>query len=167
MFSVEAALCGEIKSNKWNLSFFFRGDGLSFMAEHAVHRIAGIGIDMVSLDRFEKCLDRWGNKFCRKIFTAQELDICGRKSHRSQSLAARFAAKEAIMKALGSGWGRGIRWRDLSIIEEESGKPVFFLPDSNSIAASYLKEKTVHISLTHTPEFAAAFAVIEHFGEYK
>lgn len=127
------------------------------MSSEICSGIMGIGIDLVSLMRFERCVQRWGERFFHRIFTEQELSLCSKKSMPHQSLAVRFAAKEAIMKALGTGWSQGIKWKDISIEEQEYGKPYVAISSS----AWYLKGKKIHISLTHTDENAMAFVIIE------
>ena len=85
--------------------------------------IYGIGIDLVNIRRMGRVIDRWGTRFINRIFTAQEINYCGQGPKSVSSLALRFAAKEAFSKAIGLGMKKGIRWRDIEIVHNPSGRP--------------------------------------------
>ena len=119
--------------------------------------LEGLGIDMVEVDRIKKVLDRWGERFLHRVFTSEERDYCKRKAHPEQSLAARFAAKEAVLKAIGTGLSGGIRWTDVKIVNDKSGKPEVRL-DKKIIQR--IGDKKILLSISHTKEFAIAFAIL-------
>ncbi len=124
--------------------------------------IVGLGIDIVELDRIHKALQRFGDRFSRRILTRSELNsMPGAEQARISFLAARFAAKEAGVKALGTGMSGGISWHDLEVRPLPSGKPeIFFHGPARSVADS-LSARTAHISLTHGRDTAAAVVILE------
>ncbi|KPL00245.1 MAG: hypothetical protein AMJ91_05085 [candidate division Zixibacteria bacterium SM23_73_3] len=124
--------------------------------------LVGLGVDMVEVGRIKKALDRWGERFLRRIFTSQERSYCKRKAHPEQSLAARFAAKEAALKAIGTGLSGGIRWTDVEIANDQKGKPEMRLGEK---ITQRIGKKKILISISHTREFAIAFAIL--VGESK
>ncbi len=111
-----------------------------------------IGIDLIEIPRIRKAVARWGERFLRRIYTESEIRLYAQKP---QSLAARFAGKEAVMKLLGTG-KRGISWRDIEIISHTSGKPVINLYGKAQCRADELRIKEIAISLSHSKEFAIA-----------
>ena len=119
--------------------------------------IAGLGVDIIEVGRIKKALDRWGERFIRRVFTAGEKRYSLRKAFPEQSFAARFAAKEATLKALGTGLSGGIGWKDVEIINNRRGKPEVKL---GSKITKRIGEKKVLISLSHTKESAVAFAIL-------
>ena len=90
-------------------------------------QILGIGNDMIDISRIERMLDRWGERFVRRIFTEVEIAKSETRAARAASYAKRFAAKEACAKALGTGFGRGVFWRDLGVVNLPGGKPTMVL----------------------------------------
>lgn len=120
--------------------------------------IRGIGIDVVEKERLERVVERWGDRFLTRIFSAEELHLCSRKGDRIGAFAARFAAKEAILKALGTGWTGEIRWQDMEILNSKNGAPQIRLSGK---VAELVAGRTLHISLSHERSVAAAFAVLE------
>ncbi len=120
--------------------------------------LTGLGVDIIEVSRIKKALDRWGERFLKRVFTPEEKRYSMRKAFPEQSLAARFAAKEAVMKALGTGLSGGIAWTDVEIVNNSFGKPEVKLGREIS---NLIGEKNVKISLSHTREFAVAFAVLE------
>lgn len=120
--------------------------------------IRGLGIDIVEVRRIEQALDRWGDAFVTRLFTAAE-DERARPPHaRSARLAARFAAKEAVMKALGLGW-RAMAWREIEIINDSLGKPTVTLRGGAKLAAERQGVAAILVSLSHTRDLAFASAV--------
>jgi len=89
--------------------------------------IEAVGIDLIEIDRFADVLSRWGERLTSRLFTAKELELCRDKASGVQSLAARFAAKEAFSKAVGLGWAGGLRWQDIEILSESTGQPLIRL----------------------------------------
>ncbi len=123
--------------------------------------IFGIGIDMVEVKRIEKALQRWGERFQNKVFTAHEINYCLRKKHSSPNFAARFAAKEAFAKALGIGIRRGIHWKDVEVERDPLGKPILRLHGQAREILQKEKIGGVFVSLTHDGEYGSATVVLE------
>jgi holo-[acyl-carrier protein] synthase len=123
--------------------------------------IYGIGIDLVRVERLEKLMDRWGERFETRVFTEFERQFCSGRKNRTSCLALRFAAKEAFVKALGLGMRKPVLWRDIEVRPNSLGKPEITL---TSRALEYCKEKGIrswHLSLTDEGEYGAAVVVIE------
>ncbi len=120
--------------------------------------IQGIGIDIVDVDRIEDLLKKWGQKFTSRIFTENEINFCSQKANAAECYAARFAAKEALAKALGHGWCEHFRWTDVEITNEISGKPSFNI---NGITSRLVNNKRVILSISHIKSHAVAMVVIE------
>ncbi len=116
-----------------------------------------IGVDIIEIARIEKAIDRWGEGFFQRIYTEAELKLC---RQRPSSLATRFAGKEAVMKALGTG-ARGISWREIEILAEPSGKPLVHLSGKAQKKAKDLGLDKLAISLSDSKEYAIAFVVGE------
>lgn len=123
--------------------------------------IAGVGIDLIELDRFGAALKRQGAAFLRRVFTASERRYCDSRKNRVPHYAARFAAKEAVLKALGTGWSGGIRWTDVEIRRAASGSVSVRLAGRAKAVAATQKVRRVHLSITHAGTHAAAIAVAE------
>lgn len=115
-----------------------------------------IGVDMIEIARIERATARWGERFLRRIYTELELRLCQRPS----SLAARFAGKEAVIKALG-GQTRGIDWKQIEILSDPNGKPLIYLYGEAKTRANDLGLDGFLISLSHSKEYAIAFIVAE------
>jgi holo-[acyl-carrier protein] synthase len=124
--------------------------------------LQGLGIDIVEVARIKKALDRWGDRFLRRVFTQGERDYCKRKAHPEQSLAARFAAKEAVLKALGTGLSLGTRWTDVEVVNTASGKPEVRLGER---IIRRVGDKKVLLTISHTRELAIAQAVLVEGGQ--
>ena len=123
--------------------------------------IVAIGIDLVEVDRIAEVFKRRGDRFRGRVFTEAEIDYCEKRASRLASYAARFAAKEAMMKALGTGWSDGIGWRDIEVIALGNGRPTVEL---HGRALERLREIGAiksHVSLTHSGNFAIAQVVLE------
>mgnify|MGYP001170125490 CR=1 FL=1 len=120
--------------------------------------ILGIGIDIIEIDRIKQSVDKFGDSFLNKIFTQNELDYCLPKFNKYQHLAARFAAKEAIYKALASGWEKEASWKNIEITNESNGLPVVkFLGKLNDFLSD---DKDVKVSLSHSDNYVACVALI-------
>lgn len=117
----------------------------------------GIGVDLLEVARIRKALDRWGERFLHRVFTQGERDYCKRKAHPEQSLAARFAAKEAVLKAIGTGLSGGISWTDIEVVNDEKGKPGVRLGER---IVQRIGKRKVLLSISHTKEFAIAQAAL-------
>jgi holo-[acyl-carrier protein] synthase len=123
--------------------------------------IYGVGIDLVRVERLEKLLDRWGERFEIRVFTEFERQFCSGRRNRVSCLALRFAAKEAFVKALGLGMRKPVLWRDIEVRPNALGKPEITLTPR---ALEYCEEKGIccwHLSLTDEGEYGAAVVVIE------
>jgi len=116
-----------------------------------------IGVDIIEIARIEKAIARWGGSFLRRIYTDPELRLCGNKP---SSLAARFAGKEAVIKALGI-QKKGIGWREIEILSDPSGKPSVYLYGKAQSQANGLGLAKFAISLSHSKEYAIAFVASE------
>ncbi len=120
--------------------------------------IVGIGVDVVDVKRMKVVLDARGTSLIKKLFTESEIAYCTSKKNSHEHYAARFAAKEAVSKAMQTGWSGQFRWRDVEVINNPSGAPKVVLHD---FVAEQLAKCRVHISLSHTENTVVAFAVIE------
>jgi len=123
--------------------------------------IVGMGVDMAETSRIQEAVERHGERFLRRVFTAQEIEYCQKRRNRYERLAARFAAKEAAMKALGTGWRRGVTWKDFEIANLPSGKPSLRLSGRALELYRGLGGDRIVVSLTHTDSYALAQVVIE------
>jgi holo-[acyl-carrier protein] synthase len=119
--------------------------------------LEGVGIDIVEVARIERALNRFGQRFLQRVFTPGERDYCSRKAHPSQSLAARFAAKEAVLKAMGTGLSAGISWTDVEVVNSQSGKPEVRLSPA---LLRKIGNKKILLSISHTKELAIAQVVL-------
>jgi holo-[acyl-carrier protein] synthase len=124
--------------------------------------VVGVGTDLIEIARIAQSVDRFGDRFLQRIYTAQEIAYCQRKKSSAESLAARFAAKEAAAKALGTGINHGIGWLDLEVGREPSGKPTLQLSGRAAQRARQLGVATINLSLTHSKEIAMAFVIMEN-----
>lgn len=123
--------------------------------------IAGVGVDLVSIPRFHELMERRGEAALSRFFTESEVARCRAARLPAESFAARFAAKEAFFKALGTGWGLGGRWTEVEVVSAPSGAPSLALTGRAAEAAAERGVARIHLSLTHTEETAAAFVVLE------
>lgn len=122
--------------------------------------ILGIGIDLLEVPRMEREL-RAGNGLADRLFTPREIEYCGSKRHPARHLAARFAAKEAVFKALGIDGREGLRWRDVEVVSGPNGVPSIRLHGEMRRLAVERGIDSVHLTLTHTRELAAASVVLQ------
>lgn len=123
--------------------------------------ILGIGIDLVEIARIERAVRRHGSRFLARIFTEAELAFCKARKRSGQHLAARFAAKEAALKALGTGATRGVRLRDIEVTSSQAGRPELRLAGGAARVAGDLGVGASHLSLTHSETHAAAVVILE------
>ncbi len=122
--------------------------------------ILGIGMDIVETKRIAESLERFGDRFLTRVFCDGEIAYAKSMKLPQLHLAARFAAKEAVSKAFGTGIGHTMGWRDIEIVREPSGQPRVVLHGKAESHATMLGVQTVHISLSHTAEYGAASAVV-------
>lgn len=123
--------------------------------------IKGIGVDMVEVHRIERSLDRFGKRFVHRVFTDGEIAYCTSMKCPARHFAARFAAKEAVSKAFGTGIGRAMGWRDIDVHRKESGEPFLVLTGGAETLAQTIGATRSWISLTHTDHHAVAMVVLE------
>jgi len=123
--------------------------------------IVGTGVDLAEVPRIRASIERFGSKFIQRIYTPSEIAYVERKANRYERYAARFAAKEAGMKALGTGWTGGVSWRDFEVVNLPSGRPTLELNGRAAEIAATLGVRHVALSLTHTKEQALAMVVLE------
>ncbi|HVA95703.1 MAG TPA: holo-ACP synthase [Candidatus Dormibacteraeota bacterium] len=123
--------------------------------------IVGLGVDITEVDRIEASIKRHGHAFLRRIFTPSEIAYCERHRNRAERFAGRFAAKEAAMKALGTGWAQGVRWVDIEVVREPSGKPTLKLSGASLAIAGRLGVKHIALTITHTGNTALAQVIFE------
>jgi holo-[acyl-carrier protein] synthase len=123
--------------------------------------IVGTGVDLAEVDRVRQAIERHGQRFIERIYTPAEIAYAQRKANRYERYAARFAAKEAGMKAIGTGWKRGVRWRDFEVINLPSGRPTLLFHGVAAQFAESLGVRNVALSLTHTSVQAMAIVILE------
>lgn len=122
--------------------------------------ILEIGVDLVEVKRIKEICLKWGVKFEQRVFTPGEITYCNSKKSRHQSLASRFAAKEAVFKALGTGWSLGLRWQDVEVVNDSLGKPGIILRGEAKERAGLMGVQKVLVSLSHTKQYAVAYVVL-------
>ncbi len=123
--------------------------------------IVGTGVDLAEVDRIRRSIERYGARFVERIFTPREIAYVERKANKFERYAARFAAKEAGMKAIGTGWRRGVTWRDFEVTNLPSGKPTLALYGVAADVAAKLGVRSVALSLTHTSALGMAHVILE------
>jgi holo-[acyl-carrier protein] synthase len=120
-----------------------------------------MGVDLAEVDRIQRSVDRYGERFLARVYTATERSYSMRKRNYAERLAVRFAAKEAGMKAIGSGWRHGVTWKDFEVVNEPGGKPVLRLSGIASEFARRMGVKRISLSMTHTAGTALATVILE------
>ncbi len=118
----------------------------------------GIGTDIIEIDRIRKSIDSYGNHFLGKLFTKEEIDYCNSKKDPAMHFAARFCAKEAVVKALGTGFGKHIGWQDIEIQKDQIGKPSVAISNK---ASKYFESPQLLLSISHCKQFATAICIWE------
>ena len=120
--------------------------------------IEGIGVDVVEIQRFQLSIDSFGERLLNKIFTSREISYSKSKQYQTQHLAARFAVKEAVAKALAKGWSGGFRWKDVEVENDDAGKPSVVLYGH---VKKILQDRKVFVSISHSDNVVVAMAIIE------
>lgn len=123
--------------------------------------IVGTGIDIVEVPRIGQSIARFGERFLQRIFTPAEIRYCQAKANSVERFAARFAAKEAGMKAIGTGMRGGVRWQDFEVGREPGGRPTMLLHGKAAQVAAGLGMRRAHLSVSHTEEHAVAYVILE------
>ena len=120
--------------------------------------VIGIGIDIIEIERIRESVEKFGERFLKKIYTQRELDYCLKKKYKYQHLAARFAAKEAVYKALATGWNEDVSWQHIEISNEPNGMPIVTLHEKMQKFLS--KGMDLKISMSHSRDYVACVAII-------
>src|SRR6202789_3690650 len=123
--------------------------------------VVGLGTDLIETKRVEESIARFGDRFLERIFTVGEIAYCQRKKNAAESFAARFAAKEAGAKALGTGISRGVTWNEFQVARNPGGRPILELRGRAALLAKELGVRAISLSLTHTGSLAMATVVME------
>jgi holo-[acyl-carrier protein] synthase len=119
--------------------------------------IESVGVDIVEVYRIKKAAERWGDRFIHRVFTPWEINYCSSKSFPEQSYAARFAVKEAVLKAIGTGLNKGAKWTSIEIVNDELGQPQVRLGQS---IKEIIGARKIIVSMSHTHEHAVASAIM-------
>lgn len=122
--------------------------------------VTGLGVDIVEIERIRKALENQP-AMIRRVFTKPEAEYCCARSNQYQHFAGRFAAKEAALKALGTGWAQGIRWRDVEVRSESSGKPMIHFHGKARKIFDSLNACTALLTITHAQSYAVAVVLLE------
>ncbi len=123
--------------------------------------IAGIGTDIVEIERIQRSIEKHGQAFLEEVFTSNEIEYCQQKANPYESFAARFAAKEAFFKAIGTGWRYNFKFPEVEVQKDDKGAPFIVL---NGAVKEYYQElsiQSIHVSLSHTKQYAQAFVILE------
>jgi holo-[acyl-carrier protein] synthase len=123
--------------------------------------IFGIGVDVVQISRIDSISKRWGKRFLGRVFTNQEREYCLLRKDPSPHFAVRFAAKEAFLKALGTGYTQGVRWKDIEIVPMPSGKPDLKLYDRTERLLQRHGIRRIHLSMSHDGEYGFVQVILE------
>jgi holo-[acyl-carrier protein] synthase len=121
----------------------------------------GIGVDIIEVERVERVIAKRGERFLERVFTPQEIAYCRTKKNAAHSFAARFAAKEAAFKALGTGWAKGVTWKDVEVVRIPPGAPKIRLRGRALRFAERKQIRQWHLSLSHLRDIAVAFVVAD------
>jgi holo-[acyl-carrier protein] synthase len=126
--------------------------------------IVGTGVDIVETRRIEEAFERHGERFAKRLYTADEIGYCQKFKNQAERYAARFAAKEAAFKALGTGWRNGVRWRDVEVTHLASGKPELRLTGRALELATLMRVVRTSVSISHSDRYAVAQVIFESDG---
>ena len=124
-------------------------------------KIVGTGVDLVEVARIAASIERFGERFLKRVFTDNEIRYCQSKHNFAERFAARFAAKEAALKAIGTGWRGGVAWREVEVRREPGGRPTIAFAGRAGEYATQLGMRTASLSLSHTAEHAIAQVILE------
>ncbi len=151
-----APLGGIIRCRCW------RAFCLAVRREGTREVIVGLGVDMEEISRLREAIERHGRAFLERVFTPAEIAYCERHRDSAERFAGRFAAKEATMKALGTGWSRGVRWRDIEVTRAPGQRPTLVLHGAAREHAERLGARHISLSITHTGNLALAEVIFEN-----
>ena len=119
------------------------------------------GIDIIEIDRIKQSIQKYSDRFKKKVFTQKEVDYCHAQADPAKHFAARFSVKEAVLKCFGTGMTGGISWKDIEVDKQKSGQPVLNLHGKGKELFRQLELKHIHISITHDKNYAVAHAIAE------
>ena len=137
-----------------------KNDLKKFLMKERKFMIVGTGIDIVKNSRIKNLIEKYGERFLKKIYTGAEISYCQQKLNSAPSFAARFAAKEAVLKALGTGMRKN-SWQDIEIVKNELGKPEVNLTAKTKKKAEELEVSSIFLSISHEKEYSIAQIVME------
>jgi len=137
------------------------GEKRSTNSEKAAFMIVGTGIDIAEVDRIAQSIERFGRRFLERVFTSDEIRYCESKANQAERYAGRFAAKEAAMKAIGTGWSRGVTWHDVEVQRLSGSRPTIVFHNKAGEFFRKLGAVRAHLSITHTAETAMALVILE------
>ena len=123
--------------------------------------IVGIGVDIVEIEKLRLAMVRRGDRLRNRAFTPGEVEYCDVRANKFQHYSARFAAKEAAFKAIGTGWREGVGWQDVEVVNQLNGKPALILRGKTLEIANRLGAKSWWVSLSHTDQYAVAQVILE------
>jgi len=123
--------------------------------------IIGTGVDLVEIERLRKILNRLNDRFIHRVFTAQEQQFCNAHRDSAPHYAVRFAAKEAVFKALGTGWAKGVTWLDVEVLRERQDAPTIQLSGEALRLSKFMGAQKAHLSLSHSDQWAIAMVILE------
>jgi holo-[acyl-carrier protein] synthase len=128
---------------------------------HEAEMIVGMGIDVAEVPRIRAAIEGQGERFLRRVYTEDEVAYCEQFKNKYERYAGRFAVKEAAMKALGTGWSRGVRWVDVEVVRQRGARPTLALKGEAKKIADGMGVKNIAVSITHTAEQAMAQVIFE------
>ena len=123
--------------------------------------IAGTGVDIVEIERIRAMVSRLNGRFVDRGFTPGEQHFCRRRRDPAPHYAARFAAKEALFKAIGTGWAKGVSWLDCEVVRKDSDAPMIVLRGAAEKRCGQMEVKRIHLSLSHSDNYAVAMVILE------
>ncbi|MCC6509705.1 MAG: holo-ACP synthase [Pirellulaceae bacterium] len=120
--------------------------------------VVGIGTDIIECERIARMLEKHGEVFLTRVYTLAEIDYCTGRKAAVQHYAGRWGAKEAVLKALGTGWAHGIQWTDVEVVNQQGGKPIIVLAGKALEISAQLGIREIMISISHCQSYAVAYA---------
>lgn len=127
-------------------------------------QIFGIGLDLVKISRIQSLVERWQDRFLLRLYTDAERELSLKRASPYTFFAGRFAAKEAILKALGTGWSNGVSWLDIQVINDSTGRPIATVAGRTAMLAREAGITDIHVSLSHDADYAIAEAILTKDG---
>jgi holo-[acyl-carrier protein] synthase len=131
------------------------------IAKSGITMIVGTGIDIAEVERIASSIERFGRRFLERVFTPDEIRYCESKANKAERYAGRFAAKEAAMKAIGTGWNRGVTWQDVEVQRAPGSRPVIAFHGKGREFFDKLGAVRAHLSISHTKDSAMAQVILE------